>query len=142
MTPYNSPYPATYNPYQNYSPIPNYGQSQIPQPETNMIWVQGDSGAKAYPVQSGKNVVLFDSEDKRFFIKAVDVNGMPLPLRVFNYSEASENEEKTPEIDTSNFITRTEFEEAINSLKNKSQPQPQQHNENRNGGNKHGKPTV
>lgn len=140
MTPYNSPYPATYNPYQNYSPISNYVQPQVAQPDTNMIWVQGDSGAKAYPVQNGKNVVLFDSEEKRFFIKAVDASGMPLPLRVFNYSETNEIEEKKPEVDTSKFITRDEFDEVINSLKNKPQPQPQQ--QNKNGGNNHGKPTV
>ena len=138
MAPYNSPYPATYNPYQNYFPIPNIPPHQEIQPDTNMIWVQGESGAKAYPVQNGKNVVLFDSEEKRFFIKAVDVNGMPMPLRVFNYSETSEIEEKKPEVDTSKFVTRAEFDEVINSLKNKPQQQPQQQNNNKNGGNKHG----
>jgi len=140
MTPYNSPFPATYNPYQNYYPTPNIPQHQELQPDTNMIWVQGDSGAKAYPVQNGKSVVLFDSEEKRFFIKAVDVNGMPLPLKVFNYSEAIETEDTKSEIDTSQFITRDEFDEVISSLKNKSQQQNQQ--QKNNGGNKHGKPTV
>ena len=138
MAPYNSSYPAPYNPYQNYFPIPNIPPHQEIQPDTNMIWVQGESGAKAYPVQNGKNVVLFDSEEKRFFIKAVDVNGMPMPLRVFNYSETSEIEEKKPEVDTSKFVTRAEFDEVINSLKNKPQQQPQQQNNNKNGGNKHG----
>lgn len=141
MAPYNSPFPATYNPYQNYFPPTNIPVHQEFQPDTNMIWVQGDSGAKAYPVQNGKSVVLFDSEEKRFFIKAVDASGMPLPLKVFNYSETIEIEEKKPEIDTSKFITRDEFDEVISSLKNKPQPQPQQHN-NKNGGDKHGKPTV
>jgi hypothetical protein len=58
---------------------------------------------------------------------------MPQPLRIFSYKESNEVEVK-PVIDTSNFVTRDEFEEVINSLKNRNY---QQRRENRNG-----KPTV
>lgn len=121
--PLYNPYPSTYqNPYQPYQ-APNYLN---PQPDTSIVWVQGESGAKAYPVQSGKSVVLFDSESEHFFIKTTDASGMPQPLRIFSYKEASEVEIK-PQIDTSNFITREEFEEAIDSLRR------YQRKENRNG---------
>ena len=30
---------------------------------------------------------LFDSETERFFIKSVDISGMPQPLREFTYKE-------------------------------------------------------
>ena len=124
---YNQPYPATYNnPYQPYQ-APNYLTN--PQPDNGIIWVQGESGAKAYPVQNGKSVVLFDSESEHFFIKTADISGMPQPLRIFSYKESNEIEIKS-QIDTSNFITRDEFEEAINSLKNRGY---QQRRENRNG---------
>ena len=114
----------------NYPPIPNYQQ---PHPiDTGIIWVQGESGAKAYPVQSGKSMVLFDSESERFFIKSADISGMPQPLRVFNYSETKENEIKQ-QIDTSQFITREEFEIAINSLKHKPQNNNQQKEVTKNG---------
>lgn len=85
---------------------------------------------------------MFDSESQRFFIKSADVSGIPQPLRIFNYVEMNENESNTPTIDTSNFITREEFEKAIDSIKNK---QPQQNNGNNNqgrNGNKNGKPSV
>jgi len=52
---------------------------------------------------------------------------MPQPLRIFSYKEANEIEVK-PTIDTSNFITRDEFERAIDSLKNRNY----QRRENRN----------
>ena len=120
MALYNQPYPATYqNPYQPY---------MYPQDNNGILWVQGESGAKAYPVQSGKNVVLFDSESEHFFIKATDTSGMPQPLRIFSYKEVGKLEEKST-IDTSMFITRDEFEKAINSLKNRNY----QRKENGNG---------
>lgn len=110
----NNPYQFN-NPYQPYTPpVQNY---QMQQPDTSIIWVQGESGAKAYPVQNGKSVVLFDSESEHFFIKTADASGMPQPLRVFSYSETNENEMKAPAIDTSQFITREEFEEALQKLK-------------------------
>ena len=116
MALYNQPYPATYNnPYQPYTPPVQYQQ-----PDTSIIWVQGESGAKAYPVQNGKSVVLFDSESEHFFIKTADASGMPQPLRIFSYSETNENEIKSPAIDTSNFVTREEFEEAIEKIKNRT----------------------
>ena len=103
------------NPYQPYTPpVQNY---QIQQPDTSIIWVQGESGAKAYPVQNGKSVVLFDSESDHFFIKTADASGMPQPLRIFSYSETSAVSTKEPAIDISQFITRAEFEEAIEKLK-------------------------
>lgn len=113
-------YPSTYqNPYQPYLyPMDNNG----------IIWVQGESGAKAYPVQSGKNVVLFDSESEHFFIKSTDNSGMPQPLRIFSYKETNKIEEKNT-IDTSMLITRDEFEKAIDSLRNRNYTRK----ENRNG---------
>lgn len=139
MALYNQPYPASYqNPYQPYTPTAaNYMQPTQPD-NTGIIWVQGESGAKAYPVQNGKSVVLFDSESEHFFIKTTDMSGMPQPLRIFSYSESSESDMKAPAIDTSNFITRQEFEDAINSLKNRQNNQAYQRKE----GNRNGKPSV
>lgn len=127
----NNPYQFN-NPYQPYTPpVQNY---QMQQPDTSIIWVQGESGAKAYPVQNGKSVVLFDSESEHFFIKTADASGMPQPLRVFSYSETNENDMKAPAIDTSQFITRDEFEEALEKLKERPTTTTYQRRENvRNG---------
>lgn len=138
---------AIYNgnqyPYQYNNPYMPYAQPmqqvQQPQPDTSIIWVQGESGAKAYPVQNGKSVVLFDSETERFFIKTADASGMPQPLRVFSYSETNESDMKLQNIDTSNFITREEFEEIkeeMNRLKH------QQNQYQRKDGSRNGKPSI
>ena len=136
MAIYNNPYQQTQqynNPYQPYiPPVQNYQQ-----PDTSIIWVQGESGAKAYPVQNGKSVVLFDSESEHFFIKTADASGMPQPLRIFSYSETNETEMKTPALDTSQFITRDEFEEVIAHLK-KQQQVTYQRKENK----PNGKPSI
>ena len=52
-----------------------------------LIWVQGETGAKAYMVSPGNTLLLMDSEQSRFYIKATDQAGMPLPLRTFEYKE-------------------------------------------------------
>ena len=139
MALYNNPYqqPQQYNnPYQPYiPPVQNTYQNQ---PDTSIIWVQGESGAKAYPVQNGKSVVLFDSESEHFFIKTADASGMPQPLRIFSYSETNETEMKTPAIDTSQFITRDEFEEVIERLKARQNQQTYQRKENKSNG----KPSI
>jgi len=137
MALYNNPYQPQYNnPYQPYTPpVQNYN----PQPDTSIIWVQGESGAKAYPVQNGKSVVLFDSESEHFFIKTADASGMPQPLRIFSYSETNENEMKAPPVDTSQFITRDEFEEVISRLKKQTQ---QQNTYQRKETVKNGKPSI
>lgn len=125
------------NPYMPYTPpVQNY---QLTQPDTSIIWVQGESGAKAYPVQNGKSVVLFDSESEHFFIKTADASGMPQPLRIFSYSETNENEMKTPAIDTSNFVTRDEFEDVIEKLKAR---QNQQNTYQRKENKSNGKPSL
>ena len=120
----------------NYNPYPaSYMTQYRPQPNnSNMIWVQGESGAKAFPVGPGANQVLFDSEKQVFYIKSVDSTGMPQPLRTFSYSEYNEADTK-PEIDTSMFITRDEFNKAINSLK-------QQKNNNNERKNNNGKSLI
>lgn len=61
---------------------------QQPQPVTNgIIWVQGEAGAKAYLTVPGASVLLMDSENNTFYIKSSDQSGMPLLLRIFDYTE-------------------------------------------------------
>ena len=139
---YNPTYTqANFSPYQ-YSQPPTFSPPPL-QSDPPMIWVQGEAGAKAYPVQNSKMVVLFDSEEKRFFIKTTDGSGIPQPLRIFEYTEVTDNKKEAPSVDTSMFVTKDELNEAINSLK-QSQNKPQTNVENvqRKDGNKHGKPSV
>ena len=114
---------AYQNPYMNYQP--NYpqqalpimqSQASYPAPSSNGInWVSGESGAKSWIVGRGESVLLMDSESQCFYIKSADASGMPLPLRVFDYTERTQN---APQVSQSvlnqssdNFITRTEFDD-------------------------------
>jgi hypothetical protein len=95
-------------PYQQ--PMPQQQQSN------GLIWVQGIEAMKSYPVQPGQSVLLMDSESNRFGIKTIDTSGMPLPLRVFDYKERTGQQTHpapAPQVDTSEFITREEFESRI-----------------------------
>ena len=82
-------------------------------------WVQGEAGAKSYPVAPGCTVMLMDSESNVFYLKTVDASGMPLPLRIFDYNERTGATAQNPVIgeaqgfDPNNFITRKEFDDKI-----------------------------
>lgn len=128
---------AMYNNGYNvpFSYPPSYQQPMaqpIVQNNTGILWVQGEAGAKAYPVQPGHNIILMDSESDCFYIKSTDISGIPSPLRTFRYSEVTPNQQvKQPEINTAQFVTRDEFEELKRMIQER--PNQNQRRENRNG---------
>ena len=114
---------AYQNPYMNYQtgyqpqalPIMQ-SQASYPAPSSNGInWVSGESGAKSWIVGRGESVLLMDSESQCFYIKSADASGMPLPLRVFDYTERTQNAPQGLQTafnqSNDNFITRTEFDD-------------------------------
>lgn len=86
-----------------------------------IIWVQGESAAKAFPVASGASVLLMDSEDSVMYIKSTDQSGMPLPLRIFDYSEriSPNGEAKKPEMtnEMDKYVSRKEFDDFKEEIK-------------------------
>lgn len=97
--PYYGSYPmGLYQPIQNqYQPMQmNQPAQAVPpaQPSQQMgngiIWCQGEEGAKGYLVAPGNSVLLMDSENSTFYIKSTDASGMPQPLRIFDYTERTE----------------------------------------------------
>lgn len=128
----NYGYPMYPMPYQQQYPIQQQTVSntpvtvnQNPQHGTGIIWVQGEAGAKAYPVAPGLSVLLMDSEKDCFYIKTTDASGVPMPLRTFTYTEVVQSQQvRQPE---PQYVTREEFEE----LKRMLQDRPRR--DNRNG---------
>lgn len=125
------PYPYYGNPYypapmqdnlmqmrQQYQP-----QQQPTAQNSGVIWVQGEEAAKAYMVAAGNSVLLMDSEKHSFYIKSTDQSGMPMPLRIFDYTERTAQPQKKPE----EYATRAELEalaaklEALTGGKNNEQ---------------------
>ena len=78
-------------------------------PESPMIWVQGEAGAKAYLVAPGCSVVLWDSEADVVYIKSANQNGMPV-TRVFDYKERLSQAPQAAFTPTQDYVTRKEFE--------------------------------
>lgn len=153
-------------PYYNYQPSfqpfqPSYQQSQsyqqpvMPQPmqqplfqsNNGINWVQGEAGAKAYPVAANNSVLLMDSEGQYFYIKSADQVGMPM-MKKFTYSEIIDEPLKIEshdapvmsQINTDNLATKDDIknlEQKINELGTMRQNNNQQ-NKNNNGGQKNG----
>lgn len=94
--------------------IPQMQQAQAQPPQTNqgLLWVQGEAGAKSYLVAPNTTVLLMDSEGSRFYLKSTDNAGMP-SLRVFEYSEVSQNAPQAAQSAQTNlddkYVTRDEY---------------------------------
>lgn len=107
-------YQPQYQPPQ-VSQVQPAAQQPVPaQQSSGLIWVQGEAGAKSYLVAPNTTVLLMDSEGEQFFLKSADASGMPLPLRIFKYSETSKSTVREPEIappiNVSEFVSKDEFE--------------------------------
>lgn len=110
--------------YNYYFPQQYYGNQQMPLQASqmasnaqqgqsaNLIWVQGENAAKAYPVASGQSVLLMDSEDSIMYIKSTDQSGMPQPLRIFEYKEKTQgnNSPVAASKPSEEYVSRKEFE--------------------------------
>lgn len=125
---YNSGFPMTYQPmYPQY--VPSSFQPQMTQQQPQMtqqndngiLWVQGEAGAKSWAVAPGKSVMLMDSESNTFYIKSSDASGMPMPLRIFDYKERTQQPAQNEvinhtEVDTSQFVTWDAFNKKLDEL--------------------------
>lgn len=127
---YNNGFPMNYQqfyPSYNYVPQQQLNQpvvQQVTQPvnDTGILWVQGEAGAKSWAVAPGKSVMLMDSESNTFYIKSSDNSGMPMPLRIFDYTERTQqstqpvNAIQHEQIDMSQFITKDELEARLSEF--------------------------
>ena len=101
--PYNSYFPMTYGQqfYSNY-PQQSFAQNNVPQQNvqpvqaqpiqqptppmnSNLIWVQGEAGAKSYLVAPNTAVQLWDSERQTIYLKSADASGMP-SIKTLDYT--------------------------------------------------------
>ena len=112
---YYTPYQAQYyTQMQAQNPIHIQQPAPVQNNQSSLIWVQGIEAAKSYLVAPNTTVLLMDSEKERFFLKSSDASGMPLPLRVFEYSEIIQNGANKPTesvtMDLSSYATKAEFD--------------------------------
>ena len=99
---------------QQYQPMQQPAQSN-----QSLIYVQGEAAAKSWMVGAGQSVLLMDSENPVFYIKSADASGIPLPLRVFDYTERTQNTSQNvpqatnpAQIDLDGkYVTRAEYDD-------------------------------
>lgn len=99
---YNNGFPMSYPQYYS-APAPQ-------QPNSSIIWVQGEAGAKSYLVAPNNTVQLWDSERQTIYLKSADASGMP-SMRILDYTfrdvpQASQMAQKPVGVD---YPTRDEF---------------------------------
>ena len=111
------------NRLQRLNQIQNQFNNQYPQytnplPLNNqIIFVQGETGAKAYQIPNNTTILLMSSESNEFFIKTTDSSGFPT-IRKFTFQEQQNQEHKNQEqqpkqcscnCQSNNFVTQEEF---------------------------------
>lgn len=125
-TTYQQLYPQyTYTPYQITTPQPQ----MTPQGNGNdsgILWVQGEAGAKSWAVAPGKSVMLMDSERNTFYIKSSDQSGMPMPLRIFDYTERNVQTASSDVAQTEKqqFVTKEELEKILQGFVTRKEIEP------------------
>lgn len=124
---YNNIFPMTYQPQQMYYPqMPQQNQVQ-PQAQNsnNLIWVQGEAGAKSYLVAPNSTVTLWDSEAQVIYLKSADATGMP-SMKIIDYTIRNSTPQESTRGAHDEFAMKTDVEsirkdivalnERINSL--------------------------
>lgn len=115
LTQYRAPYmQPQMQPQMQQMPMPAQNQAA-----SSPIWVQGEAGAKSYLIAPGHTVMLMDSEAQVFYIKQADASGVPMPLRIFDYSERTERAMPAASaqvFDPEKYITREEFDRRMEEL--------------------------
>lgn len=87
-------------------------QSQPPQTNQGIIWVQGEAAARSYLVAPNSTVLLMDSETSRFYLKSANNAGMP-SMQIFEYSEVTQSAPQATQSAQMNlddkYVTREEY---------------------------------
>ena len=103
-------FPATYQPI--YQPAPAAQNRQ-----NNLIWVQGEAGAKSYLVAPNSTVQLWDSESQTIYLKSADASGMP-SMKVLDYTirENAQNRANYPSPDQNDKFSGYATKEEIRAI--------------------------
>jgi hypothetical protein len=83
------------------------------QPTNDMLFVLNENEASAYPVAPNNSVVLWDKNNKTFYIKTANAQGVP-SMQIYDFTERAETYEKRTETHEckcgDKFVTKEEFD--------------------------------
>lgn len=95
----------------NYQQLSYAPQQSAYSNNSNLIWVQGEAGAKSFLVAPNTTVQLWDSENPVIYLKSADASGMP-SIKVIDYTirNAQNDVKKTPlENETKEYATKEDM---------------------------------
>ena len=85
---------------------------QTQQTNDTMLWVLNETEASSYPVAPNNSVVLWDKNQKTFYIKTANAQGIP-SMRTLDFVERVQNSPQMPTEHVckcgDNFVTKEEF---------------------------------
>lgn len=120
---YNSVTPAMPNMPQQSFGMPTGQNTPIPQ---RPIFVDGEMSAKVFQLPDnwpiGVPLYLWDTSGDCFYIKAIGQNGVPMPVRAFEFHEKEMtsgyiSNSSGPQLDPNQYVTKDMFEAKMNELK-------------------------
>lgn len=111
------------NMYPQY-PYNSFQQNQPSMQMKSLEWVEGEVGAKAFQMPQGwpaeTPIALWDSTEKKIFLKTWNAMGMAKPLQELDY-EIKETMPMLPEgnsgADMSQYVTKDDLEELKKELR-------------------------
>ena len=109
--PYQSSYQSSYYPQSNMSYQPQ--QRYVPQPTTNITYVNGLEAVKATVLPPNHICMFLDSDNKFFYIKRTDLEGKAT-IEVHPYTDIDPNAAVEPKLD---YVTVKEFNELKDEFK-------------------------
>lgn len=139
---YNPYYPATYqspimgqasfSPYANVSLPQPIQQSYAAGPSCAMGWVDGEIEARGRQMPQGvTQYAMWDTNQQKIYLKSLNQMGMPNPMQIIRYTIEEQSQSSLPagqsgegntsnaqSFDSSQFVTKQDFEELKNELRN------------------------
>ena len=101
--------PDALNQYKAPYQMQPMAQPMVQKNPGDMIWVQGEAGAKAYLIAPNNTVVLWDTESPTIYIKTADASGVP-SMRILDFKERNAPN-PTPNSTGVQFVTIEQFNE-------------------------------
>ena len=83
-----------------------------------LLWVLNENEASSYPVAPNNSVVLWDKNNKTFYIKTANAQGIP-SMQIYDFTERIENPSKTPVEHTCTCGEKFATKEQLNSVEGK-----------------------
>jgi hypothetical protein len=78
-----------------------------------MLWVLNENEASSFPVAPNNSVVLWDKNNKTFYIKTANAQGVP-SMQIYDFTERTETHENAPKTHKctcgDKFVTKEQFE--------------------------------